>query len=159
MDEISEQAGRRQRAIVAAEPIDQTSVQPNIVGSRARVSGCSAASAFSPLPRVIFLLHRIEGVTHADMAFRLNITQAVVECCIAHVLSNIVRMREGQSPQPCVYANVEAAETILQSAFDDEQADWQYTKDEASRRVSRTLLAWGGKSEFDSWLWHKASGI
>jgi hypothetical protein len=117
----------------------------------------SAVEAFSPLPRAIFLLHKIKRITHAEIAERLDITQVVVECSIAHVLTSIVRIREGKAPQPCIYPNVEIAEAKLRAAFQIDQAAWKTASSLNGLGGSRTLRAWGGHTDFDAWLWHQGT--
>ena len=121
--------------------------------TRLRVGGAPSAAAISPLPRVIFLLHRTEGATHGEIAAKLRVTQAVVECAIAHVLVTLVRMREGKPPQPCIYPDVDAAEAGLHEVFRASQPAWRVSNAVNRYNVSPSLRAWGGKTEFDAWLW------
>jgi hypothetical protein len=101
------------------------------------------------------LLHRIKGITHAEIAERLDITQVVVECSIAHVLTTIVRMKEGEKPKSCIYPNVEIAEAKLRATFQVDQAGQKTAYSFNSLGVSPTLRAWGGHTDFDAWLWHQ----
>lgn len=116
------------------------------------------APGFSPLPRAIFLLHRIERATHSDISSRLEVSQSVVESAIAHVLVNLVRMREGRPLQPCIYPEVVAAEVRLHSTFQTEEAAWRDANASNRLGLSRSLRAWGGTTDFDAWLWHCVTG-
>lgn len=118
----------------------------------------SAVPDFSPLPRAIFLLHRMERATHAEISVKLEVTQAVVESAIAHVLVNLVRMREGRALQACIYADVVAAEASLYSKFQSGEAAWRHANATERLGLSRALRAWGGTTDFDAWLWYQVTG-
>lgn len=67
--------------------------------------------ALGPLPRAVFLLHRLDDLPYGQIAARLSIEVPVVEACIASALVTIAQVLAGEQPsgpQPPVIAGAEA---------------------------------------------------
>lgn len=73
----------------------------------------AAVLALTPLPRAVFLMCRIDGLTYPQIAGRLAIHEAVVPCALAHALSTIMWCMEGMRPNRRMPFMVIAAETEL----------------------------------------------
>ncbi|CDO35848.1 sigma factor-like helix-turn-helix DNA-binding protein [Novosphingobium sp. KN65.2] len=73
----------------------------------------AAVLALTPLPRAVFLMCRIDGLTYPQIAGRLAIHETVVPCALAHALSTITWCMEGMRPNRRMPSMVIAAETEL----------------------------------------------
>lgn len=49
----------------------------------------AAMQALSPLPRAVFLLHRLDGWAYGQIGARLSIDQKLVTACLARALAGL----------------------------------------------------------------------
>ena len=80
-----------------------------------RLADCyeAALQTISPLPRVVFLLCRVDDCSYREIATRLAIEPAVVEDCIAFALVTFTLLLRGQLPDRPTPLKIAEAEAVL----------------------------------------------
>lgn len=73
----------------------------------------AAVDALSPLPRIVFLMHRVDDLTYATIAERLSLNDDVVEACMIHALARIARHVDGWPDAEAPPAAIVRAEAEL----------------------------------------------
>ena len=92
--------------------------------ARVRALYLAAVQALSPLPRAVFLLHRIDDLPYGEISNRLSIDVPVVIACFARALVNIARSLEPSQPFGPEPAIVAEAEAILMKEYLRCRAGW-----------------------------------
>jgi hypothetical protein len=77
----------------------------------------AAMKALSPLPRAVFLLHRLDDLPYREIGARLSITASVVEASFVRALAYIALMMEGQRPSGLEPPLIADAEAILHKQY------------------------------------------
>jgi len=77
----------------------------------------AAMRALSPLPRAVFLLHRLDGLPFREIGASLSITASMVEACLVQALAYIALMMEGQEPSGLDPPLIADAEAVLRGQY------------------------------------------
>jgi len=78
-----------------------------------RVAFETAVSALPPLTRVIFLLHRVDGLSYGAIAHRLSIGVLAVESGLADAIYRICSTLNGDAPKRATPAPLAEAHALL----------------------------------------------
>lgn len=73
----------------------------------------AAVQALSPLPRAVFLLHRLDGWAYDQIGARLSITEKLVTACLARALAGLAGSMDGDRPIGPEPPSIIAAEASL----------------------------------------------
>lgn len=73
----------------------------------------AAVDALTPLPRTVFLLHRVDDLSYRAIAERLSLDRAMIETCMVHALKTIAHHVDGRSGPQTVPEPILRAETAL----------------------------------------------
>lgn len=73
----------------------------------------AAMQALSPLPRAVFLLHRLDGWAYDQIGARLSIDQKLVAACLARALTGLAGSMAGDRPFGPEPPSIIAAEASL----------------------------------------------
>jgi len=73
----------------------------------------AAVDALTPLPRIVFLLHRVDDLSYRAIADLLSLNRAMIETCMAHALKTIACHVDGRSGPQTVPEPILRAEAAL----------------------------------------------
>jgi DNA-directed RNA polymerase specialized sigma24 family protein len=73
----------------------------------------AAVDALTPLPRIVFLLHRVDDLSYRAIADLLSLDRAMIETCMAHALKTIACHVDGRSGPQTVPEPILRAEAAL----------------------------------------------
>ena len=78
---------------IGAEPADESASAERVVEGRQRMAQLAAAiQTLPPQTRQAFVLHKLEGLTHAEAARRLGVSQKTVEKQVSAALRKLVAL-------------------------------------------------------------------
>lgn len=73
----------------------------------------AAVARLPVVTRVIFLMHRVDDLSYAEIACRLSISDSAVQACVAEALGMIAAMLDGDVPRRWRNAEIAPAESDL----------------------------------------------